>query len=97
MNIGHGLLRLWLLVSAIWVALWGGYVWFSRLDATEDATGRRFLGFHTDFGNGWRELKDFNLEDYLSLTAIGIGIPLAALILGYGAWWVAAGFKRNAD
>jgi len=96
LQIRHGLLRLWLLMSAIWVASWGAYVWSSRIDGAEDAHGERLLAFHTDFGEGWMELKDFALGDYLSLTAIGIGIPLAVLILGYGAWWVAAEFKRNA-
>jgi hypothetical protein len=95
MNVRRGSLRLWLFVSAIWLPSWGAYVWISRLDATEDATGRRVIAFHTGFGEGWRELKDFALGDYLNLTFIGIGIPLAVLILGYGVWWVAAGFRRN--
>jgi len=90
-------LRLWLFVSAIWVASWGAYVWGSRIDGAEDATSEHILAFHTGFGNGWKELKEFALGDYLSLAAIGIGIPLAVLILGYGVWWVAAEFKRNTN
>jgi hypothetical protein len=93
----RGLLRLWLFVSAIWLASWAAYVWGSRLDGAEDATGERILAFHTDFGKGWTELKDFALGDYLSLAAIGIGIPLAVLILGCGVWWVAAGYTRNTN
>jgi hypothetical protein len=95
MNIRHGILRLWLVMSAIWLASWGAYVWGSRIDGAEDAHGERLLAFHTDFGKGWTELKDFGFGDYLSLTAIGIGIPLAVLMVGYGVWWVAGGFKRN--
>ena len=91
----HELLRLWLFVSAIWVASWPAYVWFSRISGAEDTTGDQVLAFHTGFGKGWTELKDFALGDYLSLAAIGIGVPLVVLILGYGAWWVVAGFKRN--
>jgi hypothetical protein len=91
MNVRRGLLRLWLLVSAIWLASWGAYVWFSRIAGAEDTTGEYFLAFHTDFGEGWKELKDFGLGDYLSLAAIGIGIPLAVLIIG----WIIAGFRRN--
>ena len=56
-----------------------------------------FLAFHTDFGKGWRAASDFAFGDYLSLAAIGIGIPLAVLILGCGAWWVAAGFKSKSN
>jgi len=83
--------RLWLLGGAIWLASWGAYVWFSRLEFPENTAGRHVLAFHTDFGSGWTELKDFGFGDYFSLAAIGIGIPLAVLIIG----WVIVGFRRN--
>jgi hypothetical protein len=73
----------------------GGVCLGQSIDGAEDAHGERLLAFHTDFGKGWTELKDFGFGDYLSLIAIGIGIPLAVLILGYGVWWLVAGFKRN--
>jgi hypothetical protein len=97
MRMKQRLLRLWLFMSAIWLASWGAYVWGSRLDGAEDAAGEPILAFHTGFGDGWKELKEFAFADYLSLAAIGIGIPLAVLILGYGVWWVAAEFKRNTN
>jgi len=96
MNVRRGLLWLWLLASTLWLISWAAYVWLSRIEAVEDTTGQPFVAFHTDFGKGWRAASNFAPGDYLSLAAIGIGIPLAILILGCGAWWVAAGFKRNA-
>jgi hypothetical protein len=97
MNVKRGLLRLWLFTSALWLISWAAYVWLSRIEAVEDTTGQPFLAFHTDFGKGWRAASDFAFGDYLSLAAIGIIIPLAVLILGCGAWWVAAGFKSKSN
>src|SRR5262245_1944818 len=97
MNVRRGLLRLWLFASTLWLISWAAYVWLSRIEAAEDPTGEHFLAFHTDFGRGWKAVSAFALGDYLSLAAIGIGIPLAILILGCGAWWVAAGFKSKSN
>ena len=94
LRVARGLFRLWVFASAVWLASWAVYVWLSRLEATEDATGRTFVAFHTDFGKGWRELSAFTFGDYASLVTIAFGIPLAVLILGYGTWWVVVGFKR---
>jgi len=79
MNVRRGLLRLWLFASAIWLISWAAYVWLSRIEAVEDATGQPFVAFHTDFGKGWTAASEFALGDYLSLAAIGVGIPLANL------------------
>src|SRR5262249_23230850 len=95
MNVKRGLLRLWLFTSALWLISWAAYVWLSRIEGAEDTIVEHFLAFHTDFGSGWKAVSAFALGDYLSLAAIGIGIPLAVLIFGYSIWWVAAGFKRN--
>jgi hypothetical protein len=40
------------------------------------------VAFHTGPGRGWREISNFGSADYLSLAAIGVGIPLAVLYLG---------------
>jgi hypothetical protein len=95
MNTRRGLFRLWIFASAIWLILWSAYVWVSRLDAMEDTTGRSFVAFHTGFGNGWTELKDFTLGDCLSLASVGFGLPLAFLGFGYGVAWIVAGFSRS--
>jgi len=97
MNAGRGLLRLWIFASAIWLISWGAYIWISRLDALEDATGQRFIAFHTGFGAGWKEPKDFAFADYLSVASVGLGLPFIVLGLGYGACWVIAGFRRRAN
>jgi hypothetical protein len=97
MNVRRGLLRLWLFASTLWFISWAAYVWLSRIEAVEDTTGQSFVAFHTDFGKGLKAVSDLALGDYLSLAAIGIGIPLAVLILGCGAWWVAAGFKSKSN
>jgi hypothetical protein len=95
MNVKGGLFRVWLVLSAMWLISWIAYVWTSRLDAIDDATGRRFLAFHTDFGRGWTEVQDFGLDAYLRVAAIGAGGPLAALTLGCIVWWIAVGFRHN--
>jgi len=95
MNLRRGLFRVWLVVSVIWLAWWGTYLWNSRLEATEDKTGRQFVAFHTDFGVPWREVRDFGFVDYLSVLAIGFGIPLLVLAVGCGLTWAAAGFSAR--
>jgi hypothetical protein len=40
------------------------------------------------------EPQDFDFGAYLSIAAIGFGIPLAMLIFGCCVWWAAAGFQR---
>ena len=97
MNVRRGLLRLWLFASTLWLISWAAYVWLSRIEAAEDTTREPFLAFHTDFGKGWTAASDFALGDYLSLAAIGIGIPLAVLMLGFAACWVAAGSKSKSN
>jgi len=86
MNARRGLLRLWVFASLIWVVSWAAYVWFSRLEEAEDPTGRTFLAFHTGFGKEWKEISEFGFEDYLGLSAIWLGIPLAVFVLGYVVW-----------
>jgi len=85
MNARIRLLRLWVFASLIWLASWAAYMWFSRLEEAEDPT-RTFLAFHTGFGKEWKEISEFGFEDYLSLSAIWLGIPLAVFVLGYAIW-----------
>jgi hypothetical protein len=87
MNARIRLLWLWVFASLIWLASWAAYVWFSRLEEAEDPSGPTFLLFHTGFGKERREISDFGFGDYLSLAAIGIGIPLAIFVLGYVVCW----------
>jgi hypothetical protein len=35
----------------------------------------------------------FTFWDYASIGATAIGIPLGALVLGFGIWWAANGFR----
>ena len=86
MNARIGLLRLWVFASLLWLASWAAYVWFSRLEEAEDPTERTFLAFHTGFGKEWKEISEFGFEDYFSLSAIWLGIPLAVFVLGYVVW-----------
>jgi hypothetical protein len=95
MRFRRGLFRAWIVLSALWIASWAFYIWDSQLVATEDKTGRQFVGYHTDFGRGWTEPKDFSASDYLSLAGIGLGIPVVVLGLGSAIGWVIAGFRPN--
>ena len=95
MNVRRGLLRVWVLLSVVWVAGWAFYVWESRLTATEDATGRQFVAYHIDFGRGWKEPKDFSATDYLRVASIGIGFPVAVLGVGFAIGWAISGFRSN--
>jgi hypothetical protein len=99
LRVARGLFRLWVFASVVWVTSWGAYVWLTRLEGpiTLQDTGEKlegFLAFHTDFGTGWKELSRFTFGDYASLVSIAFGIPLAVLVLGWGARWVIAGFTR---
>jgi hypothetical protein len=94
-NFRRGLFRTWLFLSALWLATWAFYIWDSRLVATEDESHRPFVAYHTDFGQGWKEPKDFSASDYLSLVGIGLGIPVLILGLGVASAWAIAGFRSN--
>lgn len=93
----RGFFRLWIVISTIWVIGWYTYVWETRLHAVEDKTGRSFVAFHTDFGNGWRELKDFGLADYLALIERGLALPAGLLIVGATIGWIGSGFRPRSN
>jgi hypothetical protein len=95
MNVKRGLVRVWVLLSLLWLAAWGLYIWDSRLIATEDKTGRQFVAYHTDFGRGWTEPNAFSAADYLSLAGIGFGFPVLVLGFGSAVAWAIAGFRSN--
>jgi hypothetical protein len=84
-----------MLLSGLWLAGWAFYVWDSRLIATEDNTNQPFVAYHTDFGRGWKEPKDFSAFDYIYLAGVGIVIPIAVLGFGFVASWAIAGFRSN--
>ena len=93
-NFRRGLLRIWAVLSAFWIATWAFYIWNSRLVFDADKTGRQIVAYHTDFGRGWKELSNFSVSDYLSVLGTGIGLPIAILGIGAATGWAIAGFRR---
>jgi hypothetical protein len=41
----------------------------------------------------WKSPIPLSFSDWVSIFATGILVPIAALVLGIGLWWVCAGFK----
>jgi len=91
MNWRRGFIRLWLIISAIWIS--AAIFAFSLphslsnvLAWTEPAIGQSIkLSSVEAYGTAFANLRGF--------AFFGLGIPAAAFLLGIACWWVARGFK----
>lgn len=89
MNWSRGLFRCWLLAALTWIGLTalvyysGGdpVFHFSNSDITKVPTSE-FLAAHNSI-----------LMRQLTYVGVGLGVPLALLLLGAATLWAARGFK----
>lgn len=87
----RGFIRLWLAVSAVWLIIIG--IVFSFPQSLIEVTSWR------DPGQG-QSLKLSTLEAHIAATAnlrslalYGFGLPVIALVLGFGVRWIHRGFR----
>jgi hypothetical protein len=82
----RGLLRLWLAISAIWLAGVSGWAWWAWYFDPTRATAKSPEMSDWEVGLRW-----MLPEQFLLLAATP---PIATLIIGVTLAWVAAGFRR---
>lgn len=106
MNIRRGLFRLWLLASVAWVGLvWAFYqgLTLRSVAASEKACAdariaNPALGNPFDcFASGGRNFDDLNFLSPIPLRylALGLGAPVAILLIGVVLIWALRGFRRD--
>lgn len=97
MNWKRGLLRVWLLLSAVWLVGILGWLWSSRLYGLRDIqTGQvlNMIAFRTrPWESGWIEPNQFTALDFTSLALMMFGVPLLVLFVAWCGRWVSAGFR----
>ena len=95
MNWKRGLLRMWALVSLLWVGGWLFYVWQScSLIALPGGQERREMCTTSLFDDWMSRSGYFGWHEYLRIAISGLIVPLALLALGYAVTWIVAGFRK---
>jgi hypothetical protein len=92
-NARRGLFRLWIVGSAIWIVGWSIYVW-NTCWAAADAKDPFVICRTSLFSGGMREVRAFNLSDYVDLAVSVFLIPVGTLVGGLIIAWIVVGFKR---
>jgi hypothetical protein len=101
MNLTRGLFRLWLVVSALWVAgcLWhfdfscffGDYPWCAWWIVSTTPIDPPQSGVQAYL----IPLTSMLSTTYADVLAKTFGIPLAVFLLGFVLFWVFKGFRRD--
>jgi hypothetical protein len=86
MNLGRGLFRSWLLLSALWI---GSILWIRGQCVYGPWIGRQEHELW-----GCKDPLADPLATYLEVATTSLGPPLAVLALGYALLWVSKGFRR---
>jgi hypothetical protein len=90
MNYRRGLIRAWILGSLLWATGWLAYIWQSCIP--QDDGGGVFC--RTSLLDGWMaQPQFFGFSEYGIIVATGISVPMVCLLVGWGIWWVARGFR----
>jgi len=110
MNWRRGLLRVWIVASAGWIAGYCYWLWSNGLVRpapvqNESAMARLaqqgqspptafFIHTQPWASNGWTALRSFAALDFLGLIVGLAGPPLLVLLIAWCIRWAALGFKR---
>jgi hypothetical protein len=87
MNVHRGLLRLWIAVSGLWIAVSAWLFWKSCIAGPDGAL------WCTIGDDDWiAELSYFGFRDAVRLAIWLFGVPLACFVLGRAFLWVRNGF-----
>jgi hypothetical protein len=92
MNLKRGLFRIWVVASLIWFLGWLAYVWATCLPQENSVE----VYCYTSLFDDWMSpVSYFSLRDYARIGAMGIGPPIAVLVLGFSILWAADGFRSH--
>jgi hypothetical protein len=107
MKVWRGLFRLWLVLSALWVAGVLLMAWSSQWrviaidrDPTAqeiaDCQNARTWGCHDKIVEQLSTIRQFVSYTLPDNSATAFGVPAFVLVLGFCARWIVAGFKKSA-
>src|ERR1700676_2349765 len=107
MKLWRGLFRLWLVLSALWVAgiLWAAWSNQWRVIAINrdptaqevaDCEQARTWGCHDEIVEQLSPIRQFTGYTLPDNSATAFGVPALILALGLRVRWVVAGFKKPA-
>ena len=98
MNLKKGLLRLWLVVSASWMFGWFFFVLRSCVTLVPvDNDGPSLKACRTELFKDWITVTGFGFREFLRVVEWAFSVPIALLIIGLAAWWVASGFRTHSN
>jgi hypothetical protein len=80
MNWRRGLFRLWLFAMPFWFV---GWVYLSDLLCLQG------------FANHCRDNRDLSVGDWIVFASVLVAIPVIALGLGNGLFWMVEGFRKD--
>jgi hypothetical protein len=101
MNLRRGLFRIWVVASLIWLIGWHWYVWATCETkhipfSSQGEPWKEYVKFcYTGFGEWMTQVQNFTFWDYASIAATGVGVPIAAFVIGFGLLWAADGFRSH--
>jgi hypothetical protein len=92
MNLRRGLLRLWIVLSALWIVF---AIWRFWTSCVPGSDGWLWCSIGDD---DWiAELRYFGWRDAVRLALWLLGPPVACFVLGAIGLWVGNGFSRSAN
>ena len=100
MNLKRGLFRVWAIAGVVWLLAWFLYIW-STCDLKhvpgDQPENSVVMLCYTGFSGWMTQIRYFTVWDYVSIVLSGLAVPVGVFILGFCAFWAAAGFKIRQD
>jgi hypothetical protein len=92
MNVRHGLLRLWIVASLLWLVAF--VVWYFWTQCGYSVPGKTDMCW-TGEGDWVGDIRYFSIGTYARLFAIALSVPIGVLFVGYLLAWVLRGFRQS--
>jgi hypothetical protein len=94
-NVRHGLFRLWIVASVIWVVAWLSYIWATC--ETHGNANAHLTYCYTDFSGWMSAWESFSFWEYARIAGVALGFPAAILIVGWALLWALGGFREKSN
>lgn len=99
MNVRRGLLRAWVLFAVIWAATFGA-LGFKKAESYRTPLPGTIVpasDLPPGLSGPWEKYQSGYWDRYGIYWLTGAGVPATVLILGFGLFWVAAGFRPKSQ